>query len=265
MLCTDIDGTLLNKDRNLSALTISEMKRISDQIPIVLISSRMPKAMRHLQESLGILDLPLIAYNGGLILDQGRVLQTTEIPNVILKDTIEACRHTNIHLSLYNNDDWFVPEMDYWAKREAHNTKVEPVVQTLDDTFRLWEEDHKGAHKIMAMGEETEIDGLFASLESDYRDQLHLYRSKPTYIEIAHRSISKETAISVLLKERYTDFEFGDIIAFGDNYNDIEMLKAVGMGIAVANAKAEVLEIANDVSLSNVDDGVAVAIQKYFE
>jgi len=67
LICSDIDGTLLNKDKELSTATIREIKRLS-HIPFVLISSRMPKAMRHLQHELGNTDAPIIAYNGGLIL-----------------------------------------------------------------------------------------------------------------------------------------------------------------------------------------------------
>jgi hydroxymethylpyrimidine pyrophosphatase-like HAD family hydrolase len=62
--------------------------------------------------------------------------------------------------------------------------------------------------------------------------------------------------------------EFGisltEVIAFGDNYNDIEMLQAAGLGIAVGNAKEEVKMVANEITMNSVDDGVAVAIEKYF-
>jgi hypothetical protein len=263
LLCTDIDGTLLNKDRKLSALTIQEIKRIRKEIPVVLISSRMPSAIRHLQEELDILEMPLIAYNGGLILDQGKVLESSEIAVNVLKTVIDLCSQTHIHLSLYHNDDWFVPEMDYWATREANNTQVTPAFQSLDKTRKLWESENKGPHKIMAMGDEIEIERLYDTLKELHAEDLHLYRSKPTYIEIASKSISKETAIRKLLAEKYSSITMNDIIAFGDNYNDLEMLKAVGMGVAVANAKPEILDVANKVTASNLADGVALSIQKY--
>lgn len=80
LLCTDIDGTLLNKDRVLSPETINQITRIKDNCAIVLASSRMPDAMRHLQKDLDITNSPLIAYNGGLVLDKNTVLSSTEIP-----------------------------------------------------------------------------------------------------------------------------------------------------------------------------------------
>ena len=78
LICSDIDGTLLNKDRELSTKTITAVKERSF-IPFILISSRMPQAMKHLQAELNISHLPLICYNGGLILKGERVLHSTEI------------------------------------------------------------------------------------------------------------------------------------------------------------------------------------------
>ena len=247
----------------MSPLTIQEIKRIRTEIPVILISSRMPKAMRYLQADLGLQEMPLIAFNGGLILDQGKVLESTEIDTKVVKSAIDLCSQTNIHLSLYNNDDWFVPQMDYWADREVNNTQVTPVVQALHHTLELWETENKGAHKIMAMGDETEIETFYNALETLHFEHLNMYRSKPTYIEIASKVISKETAIRKLLKEKYPEIAMEEVIAFGDNYNDIQMLKAAGMGIAVANAKEEVLEIANVITKANIADGVALSIQKY--
>jgi len=265
LLCTDIDGTLLNKDRQLSALTISEIKRIHPEVPVILISSRMPKAMRHLQATLGIEETPLIAYNGGLILHGTEVIETTEIDVSTLETVIDLVENTSIHLSLYHNDDWFVPEMDYWAKREQNNTQVTPVVKSLSETLQLLKSEQRGVHKIMAMGNENEIHQLFESVGSIHQEGLHLYRSKATYIEIANKSISKETAITKLLSTKFPELKLDDVIAFGDNYNDIDMLKAVGAGIAVANAKQEVLVVSDDITAANIEDGVALSIQKYFK
>lgn len=264
MLCTDIDGTLLNKQRELSAATIYEIKKIKDLIPVVLISSRMPKAMKHLQEELDILDHPLIAYNGGLITYKDEVLESTEIDISVLEKLIEYSSKTSIHISLYNNDSWYVPQMDYWAQREINNTKVNPILQPISETLNQWKATKNGAHKIMCMGAENEIDFLFKKLEDEHFDDIILYRSKPTYIEIANKKISKETAIKTLLSNIYPEIGMQDILAFGDNYNDIEMLKAVGIGVAVENAKEEVKKVAKDVTKKNIDDGVAFYIQKHF-
>ena len=264
MLCTDIDGTLLNKDRELSISTISEFKRIKDNCSIVLASSRMPEAMRHLQEEVDILNSPLIAYNGGLVLDGDKVLSSTEVGFAEVQKISQLSQGTEIHVSIYNNDEWYVPSMDYWATREANNTKVTPTVRSLEDSLAQYSNLNKGAHKVMCMGPAEEIAVLYASLIEQLNDDLHVYKSKDTYLEIASKKISKKSAIATLLQHRYTDLDWSHVIAFGDNYNDMEMLEAVGMGVAVQNAKEEVLAIANDVTATNKEDGVALSVKKHF-
>lgn len=263
LICTDIDGTLLNKERELSEVTINEVQRISP-IPFVLISSRMPKAMRHLQQQFKNTATPLIAYNGGLVLHNGTILHSTVIDNAVLSEIISMCSKTAIHLSLYYADEWYVPSIDYWANREADNTKVTPVVKSNAAVLSQWKEEGKGAHKIMCMGDEAEIDVLYKTLEKEYPNEIMLYRSKSTYIEISHQSISKKTAIEVLLKNCYPALSMKNVVAFGDNYNDIEMLKAVGLGVAVSNAIEEVLQIADVITETNENDGVALVIKELF-
>lgn len=263
LICSDIDGTLLDKNRELSAFTIQEIQRISP-IPFVLISSRMPKAMRHLQGQLGNVGTPIIAYNGGLVLRNNQVLHSAFIDNSVLEAVILLCEKTTIHLSLYHNDKWFVPSMDFWANRESNNTKVEPIVKSSKSVLSQWKNEGKGAHKMMCMGDETEIDILYKTLGNSFSNEIMLYRSKPTYIEISHSSVSKKTAIEVLLNNCFTNISMKNIVAFGDNYNDIEMLKAVGLGVAVANAIEEVLQIADKITDTNKNDGVAKTLQELF-
>ncbi|NJY63332.1 HAD family hydrolase [Salinimicrobium sp. CDJ15-81-2] len=263
IIFTDIDGTLLNKDRELSPLTLKIFQELQKQLPIVLISSRMPQAIQHLQEELHIAHQPLICYNGALIIVDGETISTTEIPWETIKELHNFNKEQNCHLSLYNNIEWYVPQEDQWAKREENNTKVTPVVKPVEEVLAEWEFSKKGAHKIMAMGDAPKIDAIEKFLFKYYKDQLHLYRSKDTYLEIANKEVSKLTAIKLLLKSHFP-YTLQDSIAFGDNYNDYEMLKAAGLGIAVGNAKPEILEIAKQTTHDGKEDGVAKSLQQIF-
>ena len=260
---SDIDGTLLNKDRQLSPLTKEVFQKLQEQVPVVLISSRMPQAMRHLQHELHITHQPLICYNGGLILLDGKEISSTEIPMDILKELNSFNEEINVHLSLYHSEEWYVPQMDQWAKREENNTQVSPEVLSAEKVIGKWNKENKSAHKIMCMGKEEKIDSIVEFLSKKYKDELHLYRSKPTYLEIANKEVSKLTAIKKLLNQHFK-LSLEQAIAFGDNHNDHEMLRAVGMGIAVENAKPEILKIANEVTHAGHKDGVALSLQKLF-
>jgi Cof subfamily protein (haloacid dehalogenase superfamily) len=260
---SDIDGTLLNKDRELSPLTLQVIRQLQKEVPVVLISSRMPQAMQYLQQELHIAHQPLICYNGAQVIIDGEIRSSKEIP----WQTIDALHTFNktldCHLSVYNDTDWFVPTMDFWAKREENNTKVTPVVRPLAEVLQDWEPSEKGAHKIQCMGEPEKIDAIEKFLAGHFPGQLHLYRSKDTYLEIANKDVSKLTAIKLLLSSHFK-FSLEESIAFGDNYNDYEMLKAVGLGIAVGNAKTEILEIAKQVAKHGKEDGVAISLQQLF-
>jgi Cof subfamily protein (haloacid dehalogenase superfamily) len=262
---TDIDGTLLNKDREVSELLKTEIKRITAQnIPFILISSRMPTAMTHIQSDLQIEGLPLICFNGGLVLVDGKSIHSCAIPVDIIRVLADLNAENEFHISLYNENDWYVEEMDYWAKREENNTKVKPTIKAISEVITDWTKSKKGAHKIMCMGAKEEIDRVEKALKEGFEDELHLYRSKDTYLEIANKKISKLTGIKTLLAYKYPTLDLENCIAFGDNYNDMEMLKAVQVGVAVANAKEAVLAVADVVVDTNKEDGVAQGIAQYF-
>ena len=91
---------------------------------------------------------PLIAYNGGLIIDyeneEERVLFSEEIPLDVTGLILQFVEKSNIHISLYHNDEWYVPAMDYWAEREQNNTKVTPQVADLKEVHQSWISEQKG-------------------------------------------------------------------------------------------------------------------------
>lgn len=269
-ICTDIDGTLLNAERELSFKTLEVLRRAKGRVPLILASSRMPAAMRHLQAELDIMDAPLICYNGGYVIHfpagtvGHQVMHSTFISLDICKAIVALAQGTQVHVSLYHADEWYVPAQDHWADREANNTKVKPTVADLDLVFADWEQRGIGAHKVMCMGPAEEVEMVEQHLAAQYGSSLNLYRSKPTYLEIADRTISKRTALELLLKDLY-DFDFADMVAFGDNYNDIEMLQAAGLGVAVGNAKDEVKAISNWVAPTGKEDGVAHTVERLLD
>jgi Cof subfamily protein (haloacid dehalogenase superfamily) len=261
-ICSDIDGTLLNSERDLSDRLKTVVSLFPKDFPVILASSRMPDAMRHLLRDLGKPSEPLVAYNGGFVLDQhGNVLDSVVIPLPLVAKILELTRKTSIHVSLFHGESWYESKEDYWSKREIQNTKVQPTWMNGAEVLDLWAKNDLGAHKVMVMGDSNEISWLFGELHFEHASELHLYRSKDTYIEIAPRKISKATALRLVLENLY-DFGMEEVIAFGDNYNDIDLIQSVGWGVAVGNARPEVKAVAKEITSHHKEDGVAATLER---
>jgi len=261
LLCTDIDGTLLNADRWLSEETISAFAKAD--LPTILASSRMPSALTYLQEGLDILGSPIIAYNGGLILDRtGNIVESYTFHLGILEVVIDHQIRNTYNLSIFTDDDWFTAQEDSWTKREINNTRVQPKILNPQETLRVLSIEKKGIHKLMCMGDPKELDTL-VQLLTPYSEQVHLYRSKDTYVEITPKNIDKAKALQLLLENEF-DIGMEDVMAFGDNHNDDELIKHAGLGVAVGNATDTLKSLADYVSpFSNKEDAVAKAISKF--
>jgi Cof subfamily protein (haloacid dehalogenase superfamily) len=262
LFATDIDGTLLDKNRFLSDRTRHELGKLL--LPKILISARMPQAMYYLQEALDIINAPLICYNGALVLQGSDILYELSIPYEEIEKLTEIGQEYGLHVALYRNQEWFVPAMDQWAKREEHNTRVTPSVADTSDTLNYFKQtqDQGGAHKIMFMGDEVLMDAAFAKAEQLLGPKVHLYRSKNTYTEITPSGTSKEVALRKLLELRYPEVGMKNVVAFGDNYNDTDMLAAVGYGVAVENAREEVKKAARFITGHHKEDGVALWLEQ---
>ncbi|NER17002.1 Cof-type HAD-IIB family hydrolase [Spongiivirga citrea] len=261
ILCTDIDGTLLNEERWLSNRTITAFSKI--QLPTILASSRPPQAMRYLQEGLGISGSALIAFNGGLILgENGKLIESNKLSTKILETLKKHHSNHNYNLSIYSFEHWFTAREDQHTKHEIFTTRDSPKIQSVAQTLDFLVSKELGIHKLMCMGTPDELDSIVQFLSPIHGNEVHLYRSKDTYLEITPKYIDKAKALKKLLD---TDFDHGidTVIAFGDNHNDDELLRNARYGVAVANATDNLKSMADYVSpYTNKEDAVARTMEK---
>lgn len=264
-ICTDIDGTLLDRNRELSPRTRKAFASLRSEFPVILASSRMPSAMIHLLKDLRRENNPLICYNGGFVLpaysSRPLPIRSVWIPVEVCQQIVHLSESTNIHLSLYSENSWYAPKMDAWTAKEERATKVKATLLENSAVLSHWKQNQSGAHKVMCMGPAKEIQTLYEKLDERLSSVLHLYRSKDTYLEIAPKPISKATGLREVLSK--LDIKMEEVIAFGDNYNDVDLLSSVGLGVAVENAIGEVKAVAREITASNTADGVAKTIEKY--
>lgn len=260
ILCSDLDGTLLSTKSDVSKFTIAQIERIKKTARVILVSARMPSGMYYIQENLGILEQPIICYNGALVLKGTQELNSVVISVSLLREIYSITKNLDADLGLYFKNEWYVPKTSERVGKEIKYTKSTPIFQNTSTTLNNWEQRNVGAHKLMLMCTKYSADKLMPLLQQQFDTELNLYRSNDTLIEIAPKSVSKLSAIKLLLAENES---LEDVIAFGDNYNDMEMLQKVGCGVAVDNGRDEVKAIAKYTTLKNTEDGVALFIQKH--
>jgi len=224
--------------------------------------------LQHLYNQINSTD-PVICYNGALILshvDEGELENLTLFSTSIDYEPVlwlqKITNELNLHTSIFSNNTWVTDEHDYWTKREENNTKTNAVIANTDLYISELVKNNHPIHKVMIMGDSNLLDILEMESRKKFIDQLNIYRSKETYIEISPKNTTKATACKFILDK------FGilpqDTLAFGDNYNDIEMLSMVGIGVAMENAPEVVKKVANFIAPSNKANGVATILKSYF-
>jgi Cof subfamily protein (haloacid dehalogenase superfamily) len=263
MLCLDIDGTLLNSKHEITQATKIAIKEAVDVagIIVVLISARPADGMFFLQDELG-LESPLVCLNGALIYDEHRqVIAEAFIPADETSRIHQLLNDMDLSFNLYRGDHWYVERTNDWADQEASITRTTPELASFETLLAGWTVQQTGPNKILIMGEPGKINQVDRLVNEQCQWPIQAFRSKDAYYEIIPQHVSKTGAI-ITLQNRY-GIDPSEVIAVGDNYNDIDMLVHAGLGIAMGNAPEEVKSKAKAVTASNDEDGVARVIRRY--
>lgn len=262
MIFSDIDGTLLTSYHKISRKTHEAIQTCSKKkIPFILVSARMPGAIIPLQAELNIHD-PIVCYGGALVYRKP-VPDDLDCPmlniymdsKLVLNIYSTICkRFPDICFSAYSLNEWLVPEPgNKWIVQE------ENIAGTPARPFKFSSEGNMRINKILCMGAPAAIDSLNDYLKKE-NTAASIYKSKPTYLEITDQKANKAAALELLINQ----FHIGrdETIAFGDNFNDLEMLHFAGTGIAMANAPDAVKSSADFITDSNDQDGIVKALKK---
>jgi hypothetical protein len=258
LVSIDIDGTLLNTQHHISPLTVKVIQEVVARGVVVTLSTgRMFTSAQKVARQIG-LDVPLITYNGAL-------LKSSESEDVLYYLPIDpsvgerlACDlvQRGFHFHAYVDEVVYAPKLSdrtlYYAQRSGVRVGV------LETGFLARS---SGAGKILVMGEAESLDWLQMDLHQHYEGQIIAMKSHPSYLEIVHSMVSKGRTLAWLAK--HLDIRQKDVMAIGDQYNDVEMIQYAGIGVAMGNAPETVKQIAFDVTHSNDDDGAAHSLIKW--
>lgn len=264
----DIDGTLTSKGNEIPKTTIQAINKLKKNgIQPVLATGRPPLLIAEIAEKLEIDSY--ISMNGQYIVYEGEVIESNPLVKESVdqlvsfankrKDGVILCTENeliiNSRLSIDPNS-WYLKLF----KRFAHFIP-DPIALRFRDAAMKKEinrSDYEGKEIFMLnlnVNQETE-----KKYVKEFTD-LHFTRANEYNMDVINKGVSKAKAVKILLK--HLDVEVNDTIAFGDGLNDLEMIKFVGTGIAMANGFEELKEAADFVTDSVSNDGIMKALKKF--
>ena len=258
-IALDLDGTLTNHEKVVTPKTREALLQASAKGAVIILASGRPTY--GIEPVAKCLELNkqggyILSYNGGNIVNAktGEKLFSQFLPDEVIPELYAyAKEHGHALLGYAGNE--IITEMpdDQYVKEESRINKMN--IRKVDNLFESLE---PHPTKLLMTGDPTLMLKAEEELVEKLRDRMDIFRSAPFFLELVPKGIDKAKSLTRLLTK--INLTPADLIAFGDGYNDLSMLKLAGMGVAMENAAPEVRAEADYVTLSNEEDGVAAAL-----
>lgn len=266
LLVLDIDGTATNSEKKVTPKTREAVIRLQKAgVPVAIASGRPTPGVAPIAEEFdfGAYGSYALCYNGARIINwkTKECVYSKTLPLSLPKRLYqEACKY-NVGIMTYAPEDAAVIsglEVNSYIEYESRICNI--PIETCDGDFA--EKINYPVIKCLFAGEPEDIAAIEPEIAQKYHFEANVFRSEPFYLEVMPKNVDKAYCLSKLLKILGLDRE--EMVCCGDGYNDLTMLQYAGMGVAMANAKQEVKDVADFVTLSNDEDGVAHAIEKFW-
>lgn len=257
MVVTDIDGTIYTPENGISQGVKNCLKKLSDNgIQVVIATGRTYSSARYIADMAGV-KCPIVGYQGGLVCSyEGEVLDVKYLNSEIAREIISDFRKRNIHLNVYIEDKLYVENDDEYIKDYIGDKGIDYYkVNSFEEL------DFTKLNKLLAIRYDCEfIDNLIIELKQKY-PQIYTVKSFDYFCEIASKEATKGNALKFLAKMYSLKEE--EVLAIGDQNNDIEMVQTAGIGVAMGNGSKEIKEAAYYVTDTVQNDGFVKAIDKF--
>jgi Cof subfamily protein (haloacid dehalogenase superfamily) len=256
----DLDGTLVDTDLILSSRLRKSVTCAQESGSIITIATgRDAKLTTRFARELG-LNAPIICAQGGLIYDfhMDRVLRDIRLPSEILPQVIEAADHYGWNLHFEMADQSYLP-----AKSNHPPILFELLRYTqwsrLDDLIQdIPERPHKF---LITLNHPDERSRIMSELCEVFDGQLRIVPSHPYLIEGVPQGVTKGSGLAWLAE--YLHIQQTEVMAVGDNDNDVPMIEWAGLGVALGNASLAAKTAADWIAPPVGEDGAAVTIEKF--
>lgn len=264
MIALDMDGTLLNSRKEITPKTAEAIRRAGRQGKMVVISTgRCIAEMREYMEILSDVQY-MICVSGALIYDcrEKKVLYSNKIERNIISELLEAVRGRDIMIHLLGQES--IVERDKIQYMDRYHMGIyrplyEKVTTPTEDIYGYFYREQKAFEKVNfyhTSAREREITrGAICHLP------IELKNSEETSLECSVKGVSKGTGLQVLC--RHLGIDPAAVIAVGDADNDIDILSAAGLSLAMGNADERIKNMCDAVLPDNDHDGCAEAIERY--
>lgn len=262
MIVLDLDGTLTNSKKEISPHTRETLIRAQQQgIKVVLASGRPTYGIAPIANQLELFTYGgyILAYNGGEIIDwkSKEVLHAQVLDPQVLPYMYRCAQENGFAIVTYR-DNFVITETpdDEYVQKEAtlnlmQTLKVENFLGYIDFSIP----------KCLIVGEAERLCLLEKQMYEQLKETNEVYRSEPYFLELVPKGIDKAQSLEVLLRK--VGISRDEVIACGDGFNDLSMIRYAGLGVAMHNAQPVVREAADFITLSNDEDGVAHVVEQF--
>lgn len=258
-IALDLDGTLTNHDKVVTPRTRQALLQAESKGAIIILASGRPTygivpvaECLELEKRGGY----ILSYNGGNIVNAktGEKFFSQFLPDAVIPILYKYAKEKNHALLGYAGNE-IITEMpdDQYVKEESRINKMN--IRKVDNLLDALE---PHPTKLLMTGDPTDMIKAEEKLVEILGEKMDIFRSAPFFLELVPKGIDKAQSLLRLLSK--INLTPADLMAFGDGYNDLSMLKLAGVGVAMANAAPEVRADADYVTLSNEEDGVAEAL-----
>ncbi|MFC5470036.1 Cof-type HAD-IIB family hydrolase [Cohnella suwonensis] len=256
MIALDVDGTLLNDHHELTPRVREAVREAAKRgAEIVLCTGRGSTSALPVLRELGLKGT-MITHNGASVVDSESraILFDTAIPHDLASVYVNYCRERGIHFDMNTAFDLYVEALGEEAGTMYRNLKAQPINRDKEEAFP------EGLVKLSIYAPKEVMDGVEAEW-GKWKQELQFVRSGDNFIDVQSHDATKGKALERLAAMR--GISRASILALGNYYNDLGMIDFAGTGVAMDNSPSEVKERADAVTLSNNEDGVAVALEEY--
>ena len=263
LLVLDLDGTLTNSKKEITRHTKETLIKAQEAgLKVVLASGRPTYGVAPLANELELQKYEgyILAYNGGEIIDwkTRELMYEKQLDSDLLPYLYRCAKENDFAIVTYENAYVLTekPDDEYVLKEALLNVmKIKKVDNFLEAVKHP-------ITKCLIVGEPSRLALLEKEMYEKLKDRMGVFRSEPYFLELVPKGIDKAQSLSVLLEE--IGMTKNEMIAIGDGFNDLSMIQYAGLGIAMENAQDVVKQAADFITLSNEEDGVAYAVEKFY-